>query len=64
MIQVKIFGAISEALSDAKQSVEEQANEWLWDKVRVSATVQTAPTLTYANGKYHLMVALTVTTAE
>ena len=48
MIQIKVFGAISDALSDAKQSVEDQTNEWLRDRVRANATVQTAPTLTHA----------------
>jgi hypothetical protein len=64
MIQIKMFGAISEVLSDAKQSVEEQANEWLRDQVRATAAVQTAPTLTQINQKYYLMIVLTVTTAD
>ena len=64
MVQIKVFGAISDTLSSAKESVEEQANEWLRDGVRANANVQTASTLTHANGRYHFMVVLTVTTPD
>lgn len=64
MTQIKIFCARDEVLSDTKAATEQQVNDWLRDELPKGATVQAASSLAYANGKFIMMVTLTVVTPD